>query len=92
MANRFGTRRVFAGAIALFAAGSLLCGLARNIHLLVAFRPDRFHTDAAHMIHGIHHAFVVLGIATVISSVLFRILRRTDGSAVSQHRADVSSA
>ena len=38
MANRFGTRRVFAGAIGLFAAGSLLCGLARNIHLLVAFR------------------------------------------------------
>src|SRR5262249_23351548 len=38
MANRFGTRRVFGGAIALFTAGSLLCGLARNIHLLVAFR------------------------------------------------------
>jgi EmrB/QacA subfamily drug resistance transporter len=38
MANRFGTRRVFAGAIGLFTAGSLLCGLARNIHLLVAFR------------------------------------------------------
>src|ERR1700753_3186524 len=38
MASRFGPRRVFAGAIALFTAGSLLCGLARNIHLLVAFR------------------------------------------------------
>src|SRR4029077_10162641 len=38
MANRFGTRRVFAGAIGLFALGSLLCGLARDIHLLVAFR------------------------------------------------------
>ena len=38
MANRFGTRRVFGGAIALFAAASLLCGLARNIHYLVAFR------------------------------------------------------
>jgi EmrB/QacA subfamily drug resistance transporter len=38
MANRFGTRRVFAGAIGLFALGSLLCGVARNIHLLVAFR------------------------------------------------------
>jgi len=38
MANRFGTRRVFAGAIGLFALGSLLCGLARNIHWLVAFR------------------------------------------------------
>src|SRR5579863_1632837 len=38
MANRFGTRRVFAGAIGLFTLGSLLCGVARNIHLLVAFR------------------------------------------------------
>src|SRR5579864_7410287 len=38
MANRFGTRRVFAGAIGLFALGSLLCGVSRNIHLLVAFR------------------------------------------------------
>ncbi len=38
MANRFGTRRVFAAAIGIFTAGSVLCGLARNIHLLVAFR------------------------------------------------------
>jgi EmrB/QacA subfamily drug resistance transporter len=38
MANRFGTRRVFSGAIAIFTIGSLLCGLARNIHLLVACR------------------------------------------------------
>ncbi|HXY97318.1 MAG TPA: DHA2 family efflux MFS transporter permease subunit [Steroidobacteraceae bacterium] len=38
MANRFGTRRVFSSAIGLFTAGSLLCGLSRNIHLLVAFR------------------------------------------------------
>ena len=38
MANRFGTRRVFSAAIAIFTLGSLLCGLSRNIHLLVAFR------------------------------------------------------
>ena len=38
MANRFGTRLVFTWAIAIFTLGSLLCGLARNIHLLVAFR------------------------------------------------------
>jgi len=38
MAGRFGTRYVFAGAIGLFTLGSLLCGLSRNIHLLVAFR------------------------------------------------------
>jgi EmrB/QacA subfamily drug resistance transporter len=38
MADRFGTRRVFASAIALFTLGSLLCGLSSNIHLLVACR------------------------------------------------------
>jgi EmrB/QacA subfamily drug resistance transporter len=38
MADRFGTRRVFASAIGLFTLGSLLCGLSVNIHLLVAFR------------------------------------------------------
>jgi EmrB/QacA subfamily drug resistance transporter len=38
MADRFGTRRVFASAIGLFTLGSVLCGLASDIHLLVAFR------------------------------------------------------
>jgi EmrB/QacA subfamily drug resistance transporter len=38
MADRFGTRRVFAGAIGLFTLGSVLCGLSSNIHLLVACR------------------------------------------------------
>jgi EmrB/QacA subfamily drug resistance transporter len=38
MADRFGTRRVFASAIGLFTLGSLLCGLAPNIDLLVACR------------------------------------------------------
>src|ERR1700734_2528333 len=38
MADRFGTRRVFASAIGLFTLGSFLCGIASNIHLLVACR------------------------------------------------------
>ncbi len=38
MADRFGTRRVFASAIGLFSLGSLLCGISSNIHLLVACR------------------------------------------------------
>jgi len=38
MADRFGTRRVFASAIGLFTLGSLLCGISTNIHLLVACR------------------------------------------------------
>ncbi|MFI4890454.1 MAG: DHA2 family efflux MFS transporter permease subunit [Steroidobacterales bacterium] len=38
VAMRFGTRRVFAGAIGLFTLGSLLCGLSRSIEVLVVCR------------------------------------------------------
>jgi len=38
MADRFGTRRVFASAIGVFTVGSILCGISSNIHLLVACR------------------------------------------------------
>jgi EmrB/QacA subfamily drug resistance transporter len=38
MADRFGTRRVFASAIGLFTFGSFLCGISSNIHILVGCR------------------------------------------------------
>ena len=38
MADRFGTRRVFASAIGLFTLGSVLCGVSTNINMLVACR------------------------------------------------------
>ncbi len=38
MADRFGTRQVFKLAIALFMLGSLLCGIAPNVPILVASR------------------------------------------------------
>jgi EmrB/QacA subfamily drug resistance transporter len=38
MADRFGTRRVFASAIGLFSLGSFLCGISSSIDLLVACR------------------------------------------------------
>jgi EmrB/QacA subfamily drug resistance transporter len=38
MADRFGTRRIFACAIALFTLGSFLCGVSTSIHMLVACR------------------------------------------------------
>ena len=36
MADRFGTRRVFVAAIAVFCFGSLLCGLSTSLEMLVA--------------------------------------------------------
>jgi EmrB/QacA subfamily drug resistance transporter len=38
MADRFGTRRVFAAAIGVFILGSFFCGISTNIQSLVAFR------------------------------------------------------
>jgi EmrB/QacA subfamily drug resistance transporter len=38
MADRFGTRLVFASAIGTFTLGSVLCGMCNDIHLLVACR------------------------------------------------------
>lgn len=38
VANRYGTRRVFAAAIGIFTLGSFLCGLCTDIHVLVACR------------------------------------------------------
>jgi len=38
VADRFGTRRVFAAAIGLFTLGSFLCGISSNIQMLVACR------------------------------------------------------
>jgi EmrB/QacA subfamily drug resistance transporter len=38
VADRFGTRRVFASAIGIFTLGSFLCGISGTIHLLVACR------------------------------------------------------
>src|SRR6266568_4033037 len=38
VADRFGTRRVFASAIGLFTLGSVLCGISSDIHLLIASR------------------------------------------------------
>ena len=38
MADRFGSRRVFASAVAVFTMASIACGFAINVHMLVAAR------------------------------------------------------
>jgi UDP-N-acetyl-D-galactosamine dehydrogenase len=41
-------------------------------------------TNPAALIHGVHQAFIVLGVMTLASSVVFMQLRRHDGGAVSR--------
>ena len=49
------------------------------------FVPEHLHSDPAAMIHGVHEAFVVLGLITIASSVVFMELRKNDGGAVSSY-------
>jgi EmrB/QacA subfamily drug resistance transporter len=50
------------------------------------FIPDRFHSNAPQMIHGIHQAFFVLGGLTILSTIVFSELKSVDGDTVSQHK------
>jgi EmrB/QacA subfamily drug resistance transporter len=66
---------------------SISFGVASASLVTAIFIPDRFHSDPAQMIHGIHGAFLVLGSLTIVSAIVFRELRSEDGSAISQHKA-----
>lgn len=50
------------------------------------FLPDRHTSSAPQFIHGIHRAFLVLGGMTILSTIVFRELKRGDGEAVSQRK------
>ena len=65
---------------------SMSFGVATASLLTAVFIPDRFHTSAPEMIHGIHYAFLVLGAMTVFSTIVFRELKDTDGANTSQHK------
>jgi EmrB/QacA subfamily drug resistance transporter len=71
---------------------SMSFGVACASLVTALFIPDRFHTDAPQMIRGIHQAFMVLGVATMASTIVFHGLKSDDGSAVSQHKAVMPTA
>jgi hypothetical protein len=50
------------------------------------FVPDRYRSNPSELIHGIHEAFLVLGLFTVLSTAVFRTLKSSDGGNVSQHK------
>ena len=66
---------------------SISFGIAVASLATAFFVPDRFHSSASEMIQGIHRAFLVLGVMTILSTIIFRELRGTDGDSVSQHKA-----
>ncbi len=64
---------------------SMSFGVAAASLATALFIPDRFHTAPTQMIHGVHKAFVALGLLTILSAAVFRELRPTDGKNVSRH-------
>jgi len=66
---------------------SVSFGVAAASLVAALFIPDRFHADPPALMHGIHEGFLVLGIMTIVTTVVFHGLRANDGSAVSQHKA-----
>ena len=65
---------------------SISFGIATASLLTALFVPDRFHTTPPEMINGIHKAFLVLGIWTIFSSLVFTSLKKNDGHALSLHK------
>jgi EmrB/QacA subfamily drug resistance transporter len=62
---------------------SISFGVASASLLAALFIPDRFHSDAGQMIHGIHSALLILGGITLLSTIVFRELKAADGEATS---------
>jgi EmrB/QacA subfamily drug resistance transporter len=54
--------------------------------LATAFFVPRVHSNPAEMIHGVHKALLVLGVFTILSTIIFRKLKSGDGQTVSQQK------
>ncbi len=64
---------------------SMSFGVASASLATALFIPNRFHSDPSEMIHGIQKAFLMLGLWTVLSTIIFRELKSGDGASVSRH-------
>jgi hypothetical protein len=65
---------------------SISFGVAAAGLVTAFFVPDRFHSNAREMVHGINQAFLVLSALTILSTVVFRGLRNGDGDKISQQK------
>jgi hypothetical protein len=58
-------------------------GVASASLVTVFFLPSRYRSNTEQFIRGIHHAFFVLGLMTLLSTIVFCELKRGDGDSVS---------
>ena len=70
---------------------SVSFGVAAASLIAAMFVPESLRSNPAALIHGVHQAFIVLGIMTLASAVIFMALHSDDGGAVSRHKAAVEA-
>ncbi|HEY9126238.1 MAG TPA: DHA2 family efflux MFS transporter permease subunit [Acidobacteriaceae bacterium] len=66
---------------------SISFGVAAAGLTTALFVPASAYGNQITMIHGIHKALIVLGIVTIISTIVFRGLKPTDGESVSHQKS-----
>jgi EmrB/QacA subfamily drug resistance transporter len=69
---------------------SISFGVATASLATAFFIPDRFRSNPPQMIHGIHRAFICLGLLTILSTIVFSELRPGDGDAVSNAAKEIA--
>jgi MFS family permease len=67
-------------------------GIATASLAAALFIPGRLHATAPQMIHGVHLALLCLAALTIVSTIVFARLKAQDGSAVSRHKAEISTS
>jgi EmrB/QacA subfamily drug resistance transporter len=67
---------------------SISFGVAAAGLTTALFIPDRFRTVPAEIVHGVHWALWLLGGFTVLSTLIFRRLKASDGGNVSLHKLE----
>jgi len=66
---------------------SISFGIAAASLIAAFFVPDSLRSDPAALIHGVHLAFIVLGLMTMASSLIFMPLKKDDGGAMSRQKS-----
>jgi EmrB/QacA subfamily drug resistance transporter len=72
--------------VSTFQQLSISFGVAAAGLTTALFVPDRSTSTPQELIHGTHRAFLVLGIFTIVSTIVFRTLKSGDGANISQHK------
>jgi EmrB/QacA subfamily drug resistance transporter len=62
---------------------SISFGVASASLIAAMFVPENLRSEPAALVHGVHQAFIVLGLMTMASCVVFIQLRKEDGTSIS---------